>query len=144
MIEERAVLSAISLVAEQSFFAWTEPAPPGAAIAGTGVWWQASVAFEGPLAGRLTFALPDALARQLHASFLGLDPDEPIAEAALEDCLGEFANMSCGAWLTSLEQDRCFVLQRPTVQRLDAGPECGAAAVVMVNDAPVVVHSSLG
>ncbi len=95
------------------------------------------------MTGQLDFSLSDRLARGLFASFLGLDPDSPIDVVSLQDFAGEFANMSCGAWLTSLARPDCFAIRPPKVVYLDAPPATAPDTVILVNDDPVVVHVSL-
>jgi len=138
-----AIVSAVVTVAERSFYAWAEPTVLEAVEWPAGPWWDASVSFDGPLAGRLSFALPDHLARQLLSSFLGLESDEEMGDAALGDFVGEFANMACGAWLTSLAQSECFRLQHPEVTSLAARPDGTFLAVVMVSDVPVVIRAGV-
>lgn len=142
MIETAAIAGAVIRVAEESLFTWAEPAAADAAPWPDGPWWTATVAFTGPIAGRVALALPDGLARDLLASFLGLEPGEPVADTALADFLGEFANMSCGAWLTGLARQEAFALQHPVVCAVDA-PAAQPTAVVVVSDSPVLIHASL-
>ena len=89
-----------------------------------------------------TVALPVDLARDLCAAFLGIDAAEISDEASVQDLEGEFANMACGTWLTSLQETSCFALEHPQVRLADAAP--AADVVVAVNDRPVVVHLSMG
>src|SRR4051812_35546886 len=105
--------AAIVNVAERSFFAFAEPMPgtaAGAAIDMPGDCYELSVAFTGAFAGIVRLVMPIALARDLCAAFSGLAPDEPLADDAVSDLAGEFANMACGTWLTGLEEAVCFSL----------------------------------
>ena len=106
MIDAGAVTSAIVRVAEESLFTWAEPAAVEPAEWPGGPWWHAAVAFTGPIAGRMDVALPEGLARDLFSSFAGVEPGAEIPADALGDFVGEFANMSCGTWLTSLARSR--------------------------------------
>ena len=90
----------------------------------------------------MTVALPVDLARDLCAAFLGIDAADINDEASVQDLAGEFANMACGTWLTSLREDSCFALEHPQVRLADAAPL--ADVVVAVNDRPVVVHLRMG
>ena len=101
------------------------------------------VSFTGPTTGSIAFSMPDGLARGLFVAFLGLEPEAAIDDGALGDFLGEFANMSCGAWLTSLELPECFAIASPVVGPFEGLPDPESLAVVMVNDGPVVIHASL-
>jgi hypothetical protein len=133
-----AIASALIAVAERSFFAYAEPAAPEHVVS-TGVgWYAASVVFDGPFGGYMTVALPVDLARDLCAAFLGVDAADIADEAAVQDLAGEFANMTCGTWLTSLGETSCFALAHPDVCLADAAPS--ADVVVAVNDRPVVIH----
>ena len=143
MIDPTAVAGALVRVAEESLFAWAEPVGGDAVVWPAGAWWRAAVEFAGPLAGRMDVAMPDALARQLLASFAGLSPDDAVADDALEDFLGELANMSCGTWLTSLGRSQAFAIDCPIVTSGDGQPIVTPTAVVLVSDTPVVIHASL-
>ena len=138
----KSVTDAIISVAERSFFAYAEPVPAGDEVAMPGDCYEMSVAFAGPFAGVVSLVMPVALAHELCLSFSGLGPDEPLADGAVSDLAGEFANMACGTWLTSLEQAVCFSLAHPVVGRAGAVvPEQGA--VVRINEQPVGVRLEL-
>ncbi|HTV03604.1 MAG TPA: chemotaxis protein CheX [Luteitalea sp.] len=142
LIETAPLTDAVIAVAERSFFAWAEPAADGP-MATDGVWHHASVAFDGDFRGRTTFSVPPSLADELFRCFLGLGPDDPVDEAALRDLLGEFANMSCGSWLTGVQGRRCFTLASPEVESSGGTPSGEPTAVVMVNDQPVLIGVTL-
>lgn len=142
-----AVTEALIDVAENSFFGYVEPIdfdrfdelaePPVR-------WLRASVHFDGAFAGWMHVEVPEPLAEQLFAAFLGEPPDEPPADGPLFDLVGEFANMVCGTWLTRSSQRRQFNLKHPevTVRPDDWRPAPGALdtpVVVSFNDAPVVL-----
>src|SRR4051812_30821820 len=116
--------TALVNVAERSFFAFAEPLPgsaAGAALEMPGDCYELSVAFTGAFAGIVRLVMPIALARDLCAAFSGFGPDEPLPEDAVSDLAGEFANMACGTWLSSLEESICFSLAHPLVTRMPAG-----------------------
>lgn len=136
--EAGSLVAAVSSVCERSFFAYVEPAETLQPAAAAGRWYEAAVAFEGPWAGRLRVAVPSALARDLFASFIGCDPADAIADGALEDLLGEFANMTCGRWLSDLGEPACFSLAAPLVSAVDA-PVIAGATLLSVNGEPVLV-----
>jgi hypothetical protein len=141
-VDPAAIAAALIAVAERSFFAYAEPAAPEHVVSTGGGWYSASVAFDGPFGGYMTVALPVDLARDLCAAFLGIEAADISDEAAVQDLAGEFANMACGTWLTSLREASCFALEHPEVRLADAAP--AADVVVAVNDRPVVIQLWLG
>lgn len=143
LIETTPLTDAVIAVAERSFFAWAEPAGDAGSVAADGVWHHASVAFDGDFRGRTTFSVPPSLADELFRCFLGLGPDDPVDQAALRDLLGEFANMSCGSWLTGVQGRRCFTLASPEVESNGQTPVEEPTAVVLVNDQPVLIGVTL-
>jgi hypothetical protein len=143
MIDADALTTAIVRVAEESLFTWAEPVAVPPAEWPTGPWWHAAVAFTGPIAGRMDVAVPDALARELLSAFAGAEPGAPVAADQLADFVGEFANMSCGAWLTSLGRAQAFTLMPPVIGASECPPPGAPTAVVNITDVPVVVHASL-
>lgn len=144
--EQRALLvQAMVGVCETSFFAFTEPATPDveAKIADEDRWFQATVSFTGPLNGKVSLALPEGLGQELFAAFLGFEDSAASNSAELHDVMGEFANMVCGAWLTSLNGDQTFSLGYPAV-RLGGVPDYSCALMVMsVNDRPAVLCAEI-
>ena len=141
-VDPAAIATALVAVAERSFFAFAEPAAPEHVVSTGGGWYAATVAFDGPFGGHMTVALPVDLARDLCAAFLGVDTADIKDEAAVQDLAGEFANMACGTWLTSLHEASCFALAHPTVELTQVAP--AADVVVAVNDRPVVVRLQMG
>jgi CheY-specific phosphatase CheX len=132
------VADALITVAERSFFAYAEAVGPEGVAAVAGKWYQGSVTFVGPFSGRLTLALPVALARDLSMAFLGLEPDAVVGDVEVCDLVGELSNMVCGSWLTGLPEQSCFELTHPEVRLTEmAAPE---GIVVAVNEQPVVIH----
>jgi hypothetical protein len=140
-----ALAAAIVNVAERSFFAFGEPVPgsqAGEPVLMPGDCYELSVAFTGAFAGIVRLVMPIALARDLCAAFSGLSPDEPLADDAVSDLAGEFANMACGTWLTTLEETVCFSLAHPLVTRVPAGTPVSGPAV-LINDQPVAIQLEL-
>jgi CheY-specific phosphatase CheX len=127
-----ALAAAFIRVAETSFFAFAEPAPPGAAASGD-TWYAATVHFSGPFAGWVMLNITPALAHELAASFLG---EGEVTEQAVRDLCGEFANQVTGAWLTDLNPGVCFDLAAPAVAPSDR--PVGDIAM-QVNDQPVLL-----
>jgi CheY-specific phosphatase CheX len=130
----------VTNVCEQSFYAFAEPA--GAEVLDRAAvwasWYEVVVDFTGPFDGALYVALPTPLAHELFSAFLGLDADAPADEAAVDDLVGEFGNMACGAWLTTLHEPECFNLQHPAV-RMTTEPALIGATILAVNDQPVAI-----
>jgi CheY-specific phosphatase CheX len=146
-----AVVGAIALVAERSFFADVQSCDErqfDELASGAAHWLVATVPFrEGEATGVLSCSLPEDLARQLLDAFTGRDPREPEASGdALFDLVGELSNMICGTWLTTMAtREQSFTLMRPAVEiagcRLATN---GSSAVrVAVNDLPLFVSISL-
>lgn len=118
------LITTFCAVAEQSFFAFAEAAEPSLdEITGSGEWMEALVHFSGPVAGRFVVTLPAGLGAELCAAFLGCGPDEPLDPHALDDLVGELANMACGTWLTDVRRSDAFALSHPDVRRVPAPPE---------------------
>lgn len=140
------LVQATSAVCETSFFAFTEPASPAVLeqIPGEELWFHSSVDFTGPMSGRVTVYVPTGLARDLFGAFLGFDENDAYNNAELHDMVGEFGNMVCGTWLTSLAREQCFDLAHPEVAVAGLPTPDEDAIVLAVNDRPVVVRAELG
>lgn len=141
-----AVLSAVSDVAERSFYAMVEPcdADRFAELAAAHRDWLVAVVHfaESDCAGDVRCRLPVALAERLFDAFSGRDPEDEAAPAAeIHDLVGEFANMICGSWLTRAANERTFGLSRPAVAEA-ALPESPAAPGVSlaIDDQPCLVE----
>ncbi len=122
-IERDAIIASFAEVAEQSFFAFAEPLDGTPEDVSTFTeWMEARVGFTGPYAGRMTVTLPVSLGYELCGSFLGYGPEDPLDRTAVEDLVGELANMACGAWLTNAKSTECFALTHPEVTRVAQPP----------------------
>jgi hypothetical protein len=107
---------ALTVVAEESFFAMVDPVPDDLAPP-DGHLVTARVSFDGGFAGMLVCTMPRALAHELTAAFSGASPDEiAVADPAVDDLAGEFANMVCGRWLTDVAPQHLFSLRHPAVE----------------------------
>src|SRR5512135_2068103 len=74
----------------------SQPVPPIARL-------EASVRFDGPVAGRLVLRTADPVLAAVTENILGaIEPANPEYQ---EDALGELANIICGSALTALQQD---------------------------------------
>lgn len=152
-------------VCEESFFAFVEPCPPErfatlvtqratACLSEAGEappqseWLKASVTFTGVFAGAVEVALPQPLAAILVGALLGEEVDSEMPEHWVFDGVGEFVNMVCGAWLTTLCNAQAFELRPPAVTRMVAGWSPAADPGVddershrlVINDFPVRIR----
>lgn len=138
--EQERIIEAVVRVAERSLYACAEPVPAGMMPpAAAGGWYDATVRFRGPVSGQMALAVPVALARQICAAFLG--GGEVDDESAVRDLVGEFANMTCGAWLTGLNEAACFDLAHPVVEPA-ATLEPRELALV-INELPVMLSTRI-
>lgn len=117
---QEAVVSAVSDVAERSFFAMVDvcdEARFAESAAAAEDWLRASVWFEeSACAGEVICHLPATLADRLFDAFSGRDAADPAPLVSeVHDLVGEFANMVCGSWLTRAANNRTFSLRRPEV-----------------------------
>jgi chemotaxis phosphatase CheX-like protein len=144
--DQAALVHAVSTVCDVSFFAFAEPGTPAAfeATLAPATWYEVDVSFDGPFNGRFRLALQVPLAHELVTAFLGCADDDQTAasERAMRDAVGEFGNMTCGAWLTALGGPRPFTIERPDV-RLTGEPLAIGATLFTINDQPVVVGIEL-
>jgi CheY-specific phosphatase CheX len=142
--DARAALeAALAHVAEDSFFACTEPAPADwRESAAHFEWLETRVAFQGAAEGMLACRLPLALAADLASAFLGVAADELENDAVL-DMAGELANMICGCWLTRAFPAELFDLGRPDVGNGGVGPGSDWL-IALVNGVPFGMRVSTG
>ncbi len=142
-----ALFEALSDVAERNFFAFADEDVTGYGdlVEAAPGWMVAAVGYDAAPAGVLAAALPAALARELYAAFTAGDAGEEPPADGLDDLLGEFANMVCGAWLTRQAGSATFALGRPTVLRTpDAwrptwSEPAGALLRLTINGHPVAI-----
>lgn len=139
---EQLVAAACS-VCETTFFAYAEPAAPELveALANEEHWYHAHVAFSGPSNGHVYVAVPQDLSRDMFAAFLGFSDSGAANDAEVADVIGEFSNMVCGSWLTTLGGETCFTLTHPEVTRGGLPAPHEDALVLSVNDRPAVVRA---
>lgn len=146
-----ALEQAVVDVAEQSFCGFAERCTPALfaeLLDRTGdeqrEWLRATLDFAGRFGGTLMVELPDELAGELLASCIGVDAaeDDP-ALPGVDDAVGEFTNMVCGAWLTRSFGEDKFDLRPPQLERLTApdrkrwAGEPSPTLLMSVNDRPV-------
>jgi CheY-specific phosphatase CheX len=145
-----AMLAAVRSVAEQSFFASAEPCDDHAfdkLSATVSRWLVATVMFEeGPFVGSMACTLSEDLAHALFDAFAGRDPSAAApARDEVDDLVGEFSNMVCGAWLTVVASGQIFSLSHPIV-KVASEPPGGHDKLrlrVAVNDLPLAVDVHL-
>jgi hypothetical protein len=139
---DRAALDrALTVVAEESFFAMVDPVPDDVTLP-DGHLLKARVTFDGGFAGALSCTMPRALAHELTAAFSGASPDEiAVADSAVDDLAGEFANMVCGRWLTDIAPQQLFTLTHPSVE--PAAAPGGGAPRGLLNGQPVWIELTL-
>jgi hypothetical protein len=146
------LLSALTSVAEESFFGFFTPleadACDAAVAESVGEWLHVTVAFSGPFDGSLHAAMPVALGDELLAAFLGRAPDEPLDLGDVNDMAGEFANMVCGLWLSRRCSNAVFTLEGPVARRNAEHPagwrHTQARAIGALNDHPVAIWLRVG
>ena len=142
------VLSAVTDVAERSFFAMVDAvdearfSESGAAVS---EWLASAVTFDdGGCRGTVVCHVPSLLADRLFDAFSGRDADDPLPLVAeVHDLVGEFANMVCGSWLTRAANDRTFALCKPEVTvsaTLTADP--ASALRVELDGSPLLIDIS--
>jgi len=137
-----AIAVAVSTVAERSFFACVDRCDQPDLDEIEAEWLVATVHFhDGPVHGSLACLLPTDLALWLFDAFSGRDPVTPMPRPdQLDDLVGEFANMVCGAWLTRCDTHRVFRLSPPSVSRVRRpAVETGHREWVIVNNRPVAI-----
>jgi hypothetical protein len=145
-----ALLAAVTEVAENSLFAFADAsdettftAAATAPLADSGSnWFRACVRFSGPIAGQFELTVPDPLARQLCASFVGTATADDICDDDVIDFAGELANMMCGTWLTRARRHEAFSLSAPLVHRgqtqgTNAGDGASERFYLSIDDAPI-------
>ena len=135
----KSVTDAIASVAERSFFAYAEPLT--AAVPMPGDCYEIRVAFTGAFTGIVRIVMPASLAVDLCTAFAGIEPGDEIEPANVADLAGEFGNMACGTWLTSLGESACFSLSHPQVR--PCGDAASLPAVMLINDQPISVTLDL-
>lgn len=131
-----AIAVAVSTVAERSFFACVDRCDRPELDDIDAEWLVATVRFDdGPVCGSLACSLPTDLAERLFDAFSGRDPGAALPlRHEVEDLIGEFSNMVCGAWLSRCEAHRVFRLSQPVVRRVPRPASDGRRREWMVVD----------
>jgi len=143
---ERALLEAVTAVAEQSFFAVVEPCDTrqfAQLERDAARWLVAAIPFtDADCRGELRCTVSEDLAVALFDAFTGREPLGPPRAEELLDLLGEFANMACGSWLTHRPRRTGFTLGPPSVKWMtDASrPSLTLPHLLLaINDLPLVL-----
>jgi chemotaxis protein CheY-P-specific phosphatase CheC len=108
-----------------------------------------SMSFTGELNGSLVIAMPEGLAREIAANFLGVDADDESVDVAFPDALKEMLNIICGNMLTAMcGEHPVFNLTIPEVSsvprdRVAALARLGEALVFGVEGHPVMLRLDL-
>ncbi len=107
-----------------------------------------SMTFTGNTRGGLLLAVPESVARELTANFLGLETDDPFVLENSRDSLGEILNVTCGHMLTALfGSGEVFDLSIPSPLSL-TGKEVAILArkqggiLFNVDESPVLLQAS--
>ncbi len=79
---------------------------------------RAWVPVEGPKTFRVGLTLPESLAQEMAANFLGLEKDE-VSPERVEDVVKETANMVAGNFLSKEHVPDAYNLKPPEATRLD-------------------------
>ena len=87
---------------------------------------QVHVPFLGYPSGELRIAIEESAARVMTQDFL---PDAEVETASIEETMREFANMTCGAFLSEIESDSGFKLLSPVIQDADGGSTLNGPSV---------------
>jgi hypothetical protein len=142
-----AIAVAVSTVAERSFFACVDRCDePDLDDMTPAEWLVATVRFEdGPVCGSLACVLPSDVALRLFDAFSGRHPAMPLPPRhQLDDLVGEFSNMVCGAWLTHCDTHRVFRLLPPEVSRVSRPDDAGRRREwLAVNNRPIAIDWDL-
>lgn len=141
-----ALAVAVSTVAERSFFACVDRCDRPDLDDLETEWLVATIRFDdGPVTGSLACSLPTDLALRLFDAFSGRHPSASLPPRhQLDDLVGEFANMVCGAWLTRCDTHRVFRLRPPVVGRVPRPDREGHRREwLAVNNRPVAIDWDL-
>jgi CheY-specific phosphatase CheX len=103
-------------VMEKQVFMFSEPAERGGFSADETPFLLGWMNFHGASAGNLLIAVPEGMAREIGANFLGMEADDPFVEETYQDSLKEILNVTCGHMLTALKGETpVFDLSIPNV-----------------------------
>lgn len=88
-----------------------------------------SVRFMGHFEGDLIFVCPPSVGREMTVNMLGLDDDEGVAEAQIQDALKEVINIICGNILPILAgADAVFNIMAPEILSFNSENNFGRPA----------------
>jgi CheY-specific phosphatase CheX len=98
-------------VLETMFFLSVEEGIEDKPDEGPRLWY--SIEFRGNPPGSFQLGMPSWAGRSVAAMFLGLDADEELSSAQVENVLLELTNVVCGNALSRLESSSTFELDQP-------------------------------
>ncbi|MGE5188496.1 MAG: response regulator [Gemmatimonadota bacterium] len=107
---------------------------------------KASMAFSGPIQGRVNLMVPDELAKELAANIIGKELDRNISQKHLQDALKEVLNVTCGNLLSAVVgSTQVFDAAPPTLTEHDeagwsAFLEEPASIPFMIEDWPALLQ----
>lgn len=106
-------------VVEQFGLMVAEEQPHPIPICDMNGWAQAKLSFRGHRSGTLVAGAPKALARQLAANALGIDPSDALAATSAPEALRELANLLCGRIITSIAGNTAVIgLSAPSLSSI--------------------------
>lgn len=83
---------------------------------------KATMAFTGPIQGRVILMVPDELAKELASNIIGKELDKNISQRHLNDALKEVLNVTCGNLLSAVVGSRqVFDAATPILTEHDQG-----------------------
>ncbi|MCC6341831.1 MAG: chemotaxis protein CheX [Bryobacterales bacterium] len=119
------LLSAVEVVLETACCACVFESREQAPLSGGEPAIAVLVSFDGKPSGEFSLHVPETVALQLAAGFLGLDDgDVSAAQAAEVAC--ELANMICGAVLSNLCASASFHMSHPLLAQEERDADCAA------------------
>ena len=96
---------------------------------------RASVRFDGPCRGLVSFRVPLAVLPELVSNMLGRQSSRGLSLEQLQDGAGELANVMCGNLLRALAgPERVFVRHAPDVVMGTAAPLAAASVRVQLDE----------
>jgi hypothetical protein len=103
-------------VLEKQVFMFPDPVEKDAFDVGDHRFLLSWMNFQGEFPGHLVIAVPEALAKEIGANFMGLDVDDDFVGENYQDSLKEILNVTCGHMLTALKGEApIFDLSMPNV-----------------------------
>jgi CheY-specific phosphatase CheX len=87
-------------------------------------WLETVISYQGPTNGTLRFRCTNDFSVLLAANLLGIDSQDPEAEAQARDAVKEFMNIVCGQLVTAVHgSEDIFNLTIPKITELPEAPD---------------------